>query len=119
MPQYAGAAHGNLAWLAWRSGDHAACEREGQAALRSWQSGWPHPLQWVARLPLMALRLRQGRLDEAIAYAAQLLEPGRQRLPVPLREALAAALRAEDDGPEATRAALERVLVAAQEVRRL
>ena len=119
MPEYAGAAHGNLAWLAWRSGDHATCEREGLAALTSWQSGWPHPLQWVARLPLMAVRLRQGRLDEALAYAAPLLEPGRQRLPVPLWEALAAAVQAGEDGPGTKRAALERVLVAAQEVRRL
>ncbi len=118
MPQYAGAAHGQLAWLAWRAGDYATCEREGQAALRNWQSGYSHPLQWVARLPLMAVWLREGKLDEALACVVPLLEPGRQRLPVPLAEALAATVGG-DAQPEARRAALERVLLAAQQTRRL
>jgi hypothetical protein len=118
MPQYAGAAHGQLAWLAWRAGDYATCEREGQAALRNWQSGYSHPLQWVARLPLMAVWLREGKLDEALACVVPLLEPGRQRLPVPLAEALAATVGGDAE-PEARRAALERVLLAAQQTRRL
>ena len=118
MSQYAGAAHGQLAWLAWRAGDRAACEREAEAALAWWRSGWPYPLQWNARLPLMAVRMRQRRLEAALACVASLLEPNRQRLPEPLTEALEAAAQA-GAGPEAREAALERVLVVAQEARRL
>jgi hypothetical protein len=66
----------------------------------------------------MALRLRQGRLDEALEFVAPLLEPGRQRLPGPLAEALSAALQV-DARPEARRAVLERVVVAAEQARRL
>ena len=118
MPQYVGAAHGQLAWLAWRAEDHGTCEREGEAALAWWRSGWPYPLQWNARLPLMAVRMRQGRLEAALACVAPLLEPNRQRLPELLTESLEAAAQA-DAGPEAREAALERVLVVAQATRRL
>lgn len=118
MPQYVGAGHGQLAWLAWCAGDHGTCEREGEAALAWWRSGWPYPLQWNARLPLMGVRMRQGRLEAALACVAPLLEPNRQRLPELLTEALAAAAQA-DAGPGARAAALERVLVVAQEARRL
>ena len=118
MPQYVGAAHGQLAWLAWHDGDLTTCEREAEAALACWGEGWPYPLQWNARLPLMAVRLRQGRLDESLACVAPLLEPSRQRLPEALTEALEAAAEA-GTAPEALAPALERVLVTAQQARRL
>ena len=112
MPEYAGAAHGQLAWLAWRGEDLATCEREGEAALACWRSGRWYPLQWSARLPLMAVRLRQGRHEEALACAAPLLEPDRQRLPNALTEALACALQAAGE-PEVS-AALQRAVAVAE-----
>ena len=118
MPEYAGAAHGHLAWLAWQRGDLDVVEAEGEAALACWRSGRAYPLQWSARLPLMAGRTRQGRFAVAHACVAPLLEGDRQRLPEALRDALLRVTRAEPGGEE-SQAALERAITVAQEVGRL
>ena len=89
MPEYVGAAHGQRAWLAWRDGDDDACELEGRAALAAWRSGQPYPLQWAARLPLLASCLRRAAPTEAVAHAEALLDDGQQRLPDALEAALA------------------------------
>ena len=112
MPEYVGVAHGHLAWLAWRREKHGASRREGRAALRSWATGQRYPLQWCARLPLIAVSLLQDRLSEAVSNAAALLEPFQQRLPDDLTEALECAVRAEAD-PGAARSALERAVALA------
>ena len=118
MPEYAGAAHGHLAWLAWRRGDLAAVEAEGEAALVCWQAGRAYPLQWSARLPLMAAQTRRERFEAAQACVAPLLEADRQRLPESLREALLRVARAEP-GRERRQAALVRAIAVAEEVGRL
>ncbi|TVR90540.1 MAG: hypothetical protein EA416_11340, partial [Trueperaceae bacterium] len=69
MPEYVGAAHGHLAWLAWRRRDHDACVREGRAALASWATGQRYPLQWCARLPLLASSVAQELVSDALAHA--------------------------------------------------
>ena len=109
MPEYVGAAHGQLAWLAWRRGDHGACRREGRAALRSWARGQRYPIQWCARLPLLASSLAEARSSEAVSNAAALLEPSQQRLPDDLTEALECAVQSEGD-PEVVKATLERAV---------
>ena len=115
MPEYVGAAHGQRAWLAWRSGDVGACERAGHAALEAWRVGQPYPLQWIARLPLLGAELRSARRREAVAHAAVLVDPGQQRLPADLDAALAGAVAAEANGDAAAvvRGKLELALDAA------
>jgi tetratricopeptide (TPR) repeat protein len=118
MPEYVGAARGQLAWLAWRRERYGVSRREGRAALRSWATGQRYPLQWCARLPLIAVSLTQDRLSEAVANAVALLDPFQQRLPDDLTEALGCAVRAESD-PDAARSALLRSVTVAQEARLL
>jgi eukaryotic-like serine/threonine-protein kinase len=118
MPEYVGAAHAHLAWLAWRREDHGACLREGSAALRCWESGQRYTLQWCARLPLLAVMVTQDRLSEAASHAAAMLEPSQQRLPDRLTEALERAVRAGAD-PDAARPALLRAVTAAADARLL
>jgi DNA-binding SARP family transcriptional activator len=107
MPEYIGAAHGHLAWLAWRHRDHDTCRREGGTALTSWATGQRYPLQWCARVPLLAASLTQQRVDDALENAAALLDPYQQRLPDELTELLDRAVRAGSDIGTAA-AALER-----------
>ena len=118
MPEYVGAAHAHLAWLAWQRGDHEACEREGSAALQIWAEGQPYPIQWCARMPLLATSLARGRVSDAIAHAAALLEPYQQRLSDDVTEALACAVRDASDTASAT-AALERSVALATRARLL
>ncbi|MFU8889376.1 MAG: ATP-binding protein [Trueperaceae bacterium] len=115
MPEYVGAAHGQRAWLAWRSGDLEACERAGHAAIEAWRVGPPYPLQWIARLPLLGVESRRARWREAVAHAAVLVDPDQQRLPYDLDAALAGAVAADADGEAAAvvRERLELVLDAA------
>jgi len=112
MPEYVGAAHAHFAWLAWRRQDHDACTREGREALQSWATGQRYPLQWCARVPLLAVSLAQDRVSDALEHAAALLEPYQQRLPDALTEALECAVRDESDPGSAT-AALERFVALA------
>ena len=118
MPEYVGAAHGHLAWLAYRREDRGACLGEGSAALRSWETGQRYTLQWCARLPLLAVNLTQDRLSEAVSNAAAMLELSQQRLPDDLTEALGCAVL---DGaePDAVRSALERAVALAVAARLL
>ena len=115
LPEYVGVAFGQRAWLAWRSGDDAGCGRAARAALEAWSSGPVFPLQWIARLPLLAAALRQGRLDEARDQGLVMLEAPQQRLP----DAVDAALielhgrSACDAAPLGLRASLEVVVAAA------
>jgi len=112
MPEYAGAAHGHLSWLAWRRGDLDESIRQGQSAVDRWREGQPYMVQWSAYLPLLAATSARGRFADAAACAAPLLEPQQQRLPAPLSQALERAARGEQ-------AALERVVALAEEARLL
>lgn len=121
VPEYVGAAHGQRAWLAWRAGDLDGCEREGAAALDAWRSGLHYPLQWVARLPLMAACLQRACEGEAPVHAQMLLEPGQQRQPDTLAAALSTLVAAHAGGAAASRlsAALVSVIEAARSVGRM
>jgi len=108
MPEYVAAAHGHLAWLALRNGDMSSCEHEALAALAAWRSGQTYPFQWVARLPLLAVRVREGMVAAALDEAAAMLEPRQQRLPDAVDAALVAAVEAgrrQDDAAAAARLA--------------
>lgn len=92
MLDYIGAGRANLAWVAWRGGDMAAAEARGRDAVDVWRQlspAYPYPMQWMALLVLLALDLSAGRVAEGAQRARTMLDPGQQRLPDELAEALA------------------------------
>jgi hypothetical protein len=114
MPDYVGAAHGNLAWVAWRCHDHEAVLVHGQAALAAWR---PLPagymFEWVARWPLLAVALARGDMLGALEQAACLLDERQQRPAAAVEPALEAAVAAGRAGDLAAgRAYLETVAAA-------
>jgi DNA-binding SARP family transcriptional activator len=119
-PEYRGAAHGHLAWVAWRGGRLDASERSGRAAQRAWRSGLRYPLQWCATLPLLATHLAKGQIAAAAECAVELLDGRQQRLPDDLAHALGSAVRAfESGGRAAASTSLERAVELAQRARLL
>lgn len=110
MPDYIGAAHANLAWLAWRTADLAEARRRGQQALAAWQTtALVFSSQWTGLWPLIGVALAEGQVAEAVAHARALLDPRQQRTPEPLEALLEAAVRGADAGDlAAARAALAR-----------
>jgi tetratricopeptide (TPR) repeat protein len=96
-----GAAHADMAWLAWRAGDLHGAEVHGSQALEHWRrTQIVYHMHWTARLPLLAVALEVGRLDQALDHARALLAPLQQRLAPALDQALAAALAGADQGEE-------------------
>lgn len=102
VDEYAGAALGNLAWVALQRGDYANAERLGREALALWEPlAHVYPFQWLARLPLCCVDLTQGRLEGAIEQAKAVLHVGQQRLPKRLTVSLDAAVTAFTEGHNA------------------
>ncbi|MFN8464756.1 MAG: AAA family ATPase [Caldilineaceae bacterium] len=96
---YAGVAHANLAWLAWRAGDLPAVRQEGAAALENWQiAGTSAPFYWLAVWPLIGASIKEGYLEQAFAYAAMLVDDSQQPQPQVIREQLASAFAAWQAG---------------------
>ena len=97
MEEYVAQAYANLAWIAWREGDHSRAEELARAAWSDWdnhlhtQRVWA----WSPVFPLLGLALRAGRDNEAHELAKVLLDPTRQALPRELEEALRAGRLAE------------------------
>ena len=88
------------AWLAWQDGQpdevtRLAAEIE-ERELTTLGSGAMY--RWVYLFPLLAVRLRAGELDEAVAAARQLIDPSQMWLPDDLTSALAAACESWADG---------------------
>jgi DNA-binding SARP family transcriptional activator len=101
MPEYAGAARANLAWVALRQGDRAQAREHSLAALELWNQSpgiqaAATPYYWTAIWPLMRVHLEEGDLAGAITFARQLLEPHRKGLPADLVAALTEAIDAWD-----------------------
>ena len=107
----------NRAWIAWRKGDLAEAEAQGQAALDSWRRGqFVHAFHWTARWPLLAVALAQERVAEALDHARAMLDPQQQQLPEALEAALEQALQTGEAGKkEAARPHLQRAVELAQE----
>ena len=119
-PEYRGATHGHLAWVAWRIGRLDASERSGRAAQGAWRSGILYPLQWCATLPLLATRLAKGQIPASVECAAALLDPCQQRLPDDLALALGSAVGAvESEDLAAAAVSLERAVELARRARLL
>ncbi|MBC8075682.1 MAG: AAA family ATPase [Chloroflexales bacterium] len=94
MAEYVGAAHGNAAWVAWRTGDSAAAARLGHAAITRWQAlTITYSFEWTARWPLLAVALQRHALPEALEHARHLLAAAQQRPPVALEGLLDQAVQ--------------------------
>jgi tetratricopeptide (TPR) repeat protein len=94
---YIGAAEANLSWSAYRAGDAEAALQDGEAALVKWQL-LQYPFHWLARWPLLAVALDQGRIADAVGQARAMLEPVQQRLPNALTASLEEAIAAWEGG---------------------
>jgi tetratricopeptide (TPR) repeat protein len=117
IPEQEAMAQANLAWLAWREGDHDQVEELARAAFASWRRGqWIYAFHWTARLPLLALSLDRNQVPDALEQAQALLDPQQQKLPDPLEAALLAAVQAGEAQQAAEAAAhLRRAVQVAQE----
>ena len=115
MHDYIGAAHGNLAWAAWRVGDIEAARAHGQEALKAWRrlpAGYM--FEWIGRWPLIGIALTEGNLPEALSQARQLLYTNQKRMPEGIESGLEAAIRSADEGdPVASRVFLDKAAEAA------
>ncbi|MSP12373.1 MAG: hypothetical protein EXR62_05380 [Chloroflexi bacterium] len=121
MPEYAGMAEANLAWVGWCAGDVRGVETHGQAALTYWQqlpTSHPSlPFQWTVHWPLLALSLGEDDLAAAMEHGRRLLDPFQQRVPDALQTLLEQAAQAwEHSQPEATRVRLQQGLALAQQM---
>jgi DNA-binding SARP family transcriptional activator len=88
--EYVAQAHANLAWVAWREGDHDCAERLAREAWSDWDTRLHRVWAWSPVFPLLGLALRAGRDDEARELADVLVDPTRQPLPAEVEEALRA-----------------------------
>lgn len=97
VPFYGEIAKLNLAWADWREGNDAQIEHAALDALKP--MGPTHfPAQWLARAPLIALALKGGELETAVAHTRALFDES-QNPPVPqLATAYQNALNAWDAG---------------------
>lgn len=99
MHDYIGAAHGNLAWLAWRAGDLPAVHAHGQSALDAWgQLPAGYIFAWTARWPLIGAALAEGDTAGAVEHGRMLLDARQQRPPRSIESALEAAVHAAQSG---------------------
>jgi DNA-binding SARP family transcriptional activator len=118
LPEYMAMAKGNLAWVAWREGNHPESQANGLAALELWRPFQVvYPFHWSALWPLIGVALRQDRLTEAVDYARLLLDPQQQSLPDALNALLEATIRSWDAGQsEAARTHLRQATALAQDM---
>jgi tetratricopeptide (TPR) repeat protein len=90
MEEYVAQAYANLAWVAWREGDHGRAEELARDAWSDWDDHLRRVWAWMPVFPLLGVALRSGRDDEAHELAEVLVDPTRQPLPGELEEALRA-----------------------------
>jgi hypothetical protein len=84
-----------LAWVAWKEDRYSQVEvLAGEVLETKRVDEPPFPFAWICLLPLIAVRLAEGRTAGAITAARELLQPPQMRLPPQLEESLAGALAA-------------------------
>lgn len=107
-------AEGNLAWLCLFDQQMERAYQHGREAVRLWLQGkFAYPFQWTGYLPLLAVAVHKGQLEEAIGYARPLLEVTQARLPDALDRPLAQAVHHHAQGQmEQAQSALQEAIAA-------
>ncbi len=89
MAEYLGIAEANLGWLAWRRGSFATARAHCQRALEIWSGlSLVYPFEWMARLVLVDIELREGSFAPAREHASKMLDQKQQLLPPPVELAI-------------------------------
>jgi hypothetical protein len=96
MPEYVGLARATLAWVGWIEGDAERCAAEARAALDAYAASAfaVFPWEWTARLPLLAVALEDGRIDDGKEQARAMLDPQQQPLATDVETAMREAVGA-------------------------
>ena len=99
FPEYAGMAKAMLAWAAWKQGRYIDAEALAEEARELWRTCVVHySWCWAGLWPLVAVYLDDGRLEQAVGAARELLGPDQQRFPEALESAVQSALDTWDRG---------------------
>jgi len=116
MTEYIAAAHGNLAWVAWRRGHLDEAITRAREALATWHAmPVPYMFDWMAAWPLIAATFRQNRIEESIAAARLMFIRTQQPLPSSLADTTQRAIGAWESGAiEETADLLEAAIDAAR-----
>ncbi len=91
MNDYVGVALANLGWTHWRCGDPAQARTTFVAALAAWDAlgeQYTYPMQWLGRLPMVALCADEGDALGVREQAIVMLGPLQHLLPERLTAAL-------------------------------
>jgi tetratricopeptide (TPR) repeat protein len=102
MPEYAGMAHAQFAWLAWRAHELVKAREEAMTAIEMCGGLGSHlsamPFRWLALFPLLGVALREENVEEAVQWTQHLLAPSQQRLPDDLTTLLEGAVAVGEKG---------------------
>jgi DNA-binding SARP family transcriptional activator len=101
-----------LAWVAWKEGRDGEVESLAREVLDDSGDEPPFPFGWICLWPLLSVRLGEGRTEEAMDAARQLLQPPQMRLPPELEGAVVRALAAWESGEAGVAAEKLRACVA-------
>ena len=97
MPVYIGMAMANQGWIFLQQGEVERAESE----LRAAQAYFPtnsFPFYSIVALPLIAIYLPRGELDEAADLARKVIHPSQRKLPDPVEASRNAAIQAFEAG---------------------
>lgn len=98
-PEYVAAATAAMAWVAWRDERFDDVEPLARSALELWGATVvSYSWYWICLWPLVAVKLRAGRLAEAVAAGRQMLVAPQQRFPDELESLVESAGTAWDHG---------------------
>lgn len=101
-PVYIGISLGHLGWIEYRRGNDAAARAFCEKAVNTWeQTAFPIPMHFTARIPLLALLLRQNDIAQAVDNARVLIDVKQKQLHDPLPELLTQAINSWEVGDPA------------------
>ncbi len=117
MVEYVAMAKANLAWVAWREGNHAETGKLGCEALELWHGMEdPYSYDWMALWPLIAVAFGRNDIARAVDYARALLVESQHPLPEKLAAATQKAIASwHGNQSQIARADLERAIQIATE----
>ncbi len=105
-------------WVAWKEGRSSEAERLALEALEQWRpTVVRYPFCWICLWPLIAVRTVDGRLDQAVTAARELVLAPQMRLPDELDVLVQSAISAWEsaDRPSTARC-LEQALAVAEKL---